>query len=145
MDQYLVPGESLKRLFSDYKAYGSLSIGYDFDNTVYDFHKQGHTYDLVIQLIKDLKSIGCTVICWTANKDHTNVIKYLEDNNIPFDGINTDGIKLPWTSRKPFYSALLDDRAGLIQVYNELRTFCDQTMLKNECDLNSLESQSTEQ
>ena len=128
MDQYLKPGASLQRLFDDYQKYGSISVGFDFDNTVYDYHKQGHTYDMVIQLLKDLHSIGCKLICWTANDNIENVINYLESKEIPFDGINTDGIALPWKPRKAFFSALLDDRAGLIQVYNELRKFCDTVM-----------------
>jgi hypothetical protein len=49
------------------------------------------------------------------------VENFLTENGIPYDGINTDGINLGWSSRKPFFSALLDDRAGLKQVYDELR------------------------
>lgn len=125
MDEFLVKGRSYERLFSEYKKHGSLMIGFDFDGTVHDYHNTGATYSLVIQLLRDLKEIGCSLLCWTAYKDHSYVIKFLEENNIPFDGVNTDGIKLPWESRKPFMSALLDDRAGLIQVYEDLRKLAD--------------------
>lgn len=125
MDEYLIEGKSYERLLSEYQKYGSLTIGFDFDGTVHDYHKTGATYNLVIQLLRDLKEIGCDLLCWTAYKDHSYVIKFLEENNIPFDGVNTDGIKLPWESRKPFMSALLDDRAGLIQVYKDLRKLVD--------------------
>ena len=60
------------------------------------------------------------MICWTAQKDLPFVETFLNENNIPWDGIITNGIDLGWDSRKPFFSALLDDRAGLLQVYNEL-------------------------
>jgi hydroxymethylpyrimidine pyrophosphatase-like HAD family hydrolase len=119
-DEYLVPGKSGERLISEYKKYGSLTIGVDFDGTLYDYHGTGASYEQVRQLLRDLKEIGCKIICWTANNDLEFVNKFLKDNNIPFDGINTDGIKLGWDSRKPFFSALLDDRAGLLQVYEEL-------------------------
>lgn len=121
-DEYLQDGKSGTRLINEYEKYGSLAIGFDFDNTVYDFHKTGATYEQVRQLLRDLKEIGCTLICWTAQKDIPFVENFLKENNIPCDGINTDGIKLGWDSRKPFFSALLDDRAGLVQVYEEL---CD--------------------
>lgn len=120
MDEYLTPGASYERLYREYKKHGSLCIGYDFDGTVNDYHKKGTSYTMVIQLLRDLKELGCKLICWTAYKDIGYVAGFLEKNNIPFDGINTDGIKLPWESRKPFFSALLDDRAGLHQVYTEL-------------------------
>lgn len=121
-DEYLEDGKSGTRLINEYDKYGSLTIGYDFDGTVYDYHKTGATYEQVRQLLRDLKEIGCKLICWTAQKDLEFVEQFLKDNNIPCDGINTDGINLGWESRKPFFSALLDDRAGLIQVYEEL---CD--------------------
>ena len=121
MDEYLVEGASLKRLMDEYGKYGSLCVGFDFDGTVYDYHKTGAKYDQVIELLRDLKQLNCKLICWTAQKDLPFVEQFLTENNIPFDGINTDGINLGWESRKPFFSALLDDRAGLIQVYNDLK------------------------
>lgn len=120
MDEFLKEGASYKRLLEEYKRHGSLCIGFDFDGTVHDYHNKGETYEMVIRLLGYLKDIGCKLICWTAYKDHAYVMDYLTKNNIPFDGINIDGIPLPWESRKPFFSALLDDRAGLAQVYAEL-------------------------
>lgn len=120
VDEYLVPGKSGQRLIDEYVKYGSLCIGVDFDGTLYDYHGTGATYDQVIKLVRDLKNIGCKIVCWTAQKDTDMVQDFLNDNNIPWDGINTDGIDLGWYSRKPFFSALLDDRAGLLQVYEEL-------------------------
>lgn len=120
MDEFLVHNASLDRLMAEYNQYGSLTIGFDFDGTVHDYHKTGATYELVIQLLRDLKSIGCKLICWTAYKDLDYVKQFCKDNNIPCDGVNEGGILLPWESKKPFFSALLDDRAGLVQVYNEL-------------------------
>jgi len=133
LDEYLKSGASYSRLLTEYYKHGSLTIGFDFDGTVHDYHNSGATYHSVIQLLRDLKEIGCTLVCWTAYKDHSYVIKFLEDNDIPFDGVNTDGITLPWESRKPFFSALLDDRAGLIQVYQELVQL-DETVKREKYD-----------
>lgn len=124
-DEYLIHNKSCERLVAEYEKYGSLTIGFDFDSTVHDYHKTGATYEQVRQLLRDLKAIGCKLICWTAYKELDYVDAFLKEHNIPFDGINTNGIKLPWESRKPFFSALLDDRAGLLQVYNELRYLVD--------------------
>jgi trehalose-6-phosphatase len=128
----LISGKSRERLINEYKKYGSLTIGFDFDGTVHDYHKTGATYEQVRQLLRDLKEIGCVLICWTAYKDLRFVEEFLKQNNIPFDGINTDGIKLPWESKKPFFSALLDDRAGLLDVYNDLRYLVDQITFEKD-------------
>lgn len=120
-DQYLQVNSSFKRLYDEYKKYGSLVIAYDFDNTVYDYHKGGHTYNDVIQLLRDLKSLGCYLTVWTANTDEKFVAQYLHMNEIPFDAINDNPPFWKGECRKIYYNALLDDRAGLAQVYAELK------------------------
>lgn len=136
MDEYLVEDASFNRLLKEYNKYGSLTIGFDFDGTVNDYHKTGATYEYVITLLRELKEIGCKLVCWTAYQDLKYVENYLKEWNIPFDSINEGGIPLPWDSKKPFFSALLDDRAGLIQVYNDLnklvRHIKSTNSLKNE-------------
>ena len=119
-DEYLVANASYLRLLSEYDKYGSIEVAFDFDNTVYDFHKKGVSYYQMIQLLKDLKSIGCNLTCFTANEDDAFIKKFLEDNRIPFDRINENPSFFVSNSRKIYFNALLDDRAGLIQVYQEL-------------------------
>lgn len=121
MDQYLVQESAYYRLLKEYKKYGSLVIAFDFDNTVYDFHKEGHTYNQVIDLLRKLKEINCYLICWTANEDEDFVSNYLVHNNIPFDAINENPPHFKHNnSKKIYYNALLDDRAGLEQVFFDL-------------------------
>lgn len=119
-DPFLIPGASYDRLLTEYDKHGSLVVGVDFDGTLHDYHKEGHTYPKLFKLLDDLSSIGCTIIVWTAYPDLNYVRKFMDENDLPCDGINSDGIGLPWTSRKPFYSVTLDDRCGLLQTYNEL-------------------------
>lgn len=121
LDEFLVKNASQDRLINEFRKYGSITVGFDFDGTVHDYHKTGATYEMVRELLRDLKGIGCTLVCWTAYKDLSYVADFLNEHNIPFDSINEGGIPLPWESKKPFFSALLDDRAGLLQVYTELR------------------------
>ncbi len=130
MDEYLKENSAYERLYAEYKKYGSLTVGFDFDGTVHDYHKTGATYEMVKKLLRDLHKLKCKLICWTAYHNLDYVNNFLVEHKIPFNGINTDGIKLGWESRKPFFSALLDDRAGLVQVYNDLTKLVD--TIKNE-------------
>lgn len=120
IDEYLKPNASFLRLLNEYRQYKSLVIAYDLDNTLYDFHKKGETYFQVMLLLQDLKNAGCYMICFTANSDRQFVEKYLIDYDIPYDAINENPPFFKCDERKIYFNALLDDRAGLIQVYNEL-------------------------
>lgn len=120
MDQYLVPNSSFLRLLNEYRQHGSIVVAYDFDNTVYDFHKKGNTYIQVMQLLRDLREIGCICICFTANDDSEFVEDYCAINGIPLDKLNENPDFFKSDAKKIYYNAFLDDRAGLQQVYQEL-------------------------
>jgi hydroxymethylpyrimidine pyrophosphatase-like HAD family hydrolase len=121
MDFYLNPENSQNRLIEEYQVHGALVVAFDFDDTVYDFHQKGRIYTKVIQLLHDLKAINCYLICWTGQDDLGFVADYLRQNNIPFDAINENPSFHTKNSRKIYANAYLDDRAGLLQVYNELK------------------------
>ena len=121
MDFYLDTINARERLLKEYNAHNSLVIAYDFDDTIYDFHKKGRTYPAVIQLLQELKSKNCYLICWTGQQDLAFVSEYLITNKIPFDTINENPPFYQSTSRKIYANAYLDDRAGLSQVYNDLK------------------------
>jgi trehalose-6-phosphatase len=121
MDFYLNSENASNRLLEEYKEHNSLVVAFDFDDTVYDFHKKGRLYNDVIQLLKDLKSTNCYLICWTGQQDLEFVSNYLNQNNIPFDAINENPPFHKSISRKIYANAYLDDRAGLKQVYDDLK------------------------
>jgi len=121
MDFYLDTENVSNRLLEEYKQYGSLVVAFDFDDTVYDFHQKGRIYNDVIALLKQLKSINCYLICWTGQENPEFVSEYLKSNDIPFDAINENPPFHKSTSRKIYANAYLDDRAGLHQVYQELK------------------------
>ncbi len=120
MDYYLNSENSKNRLLEEFRKYGTLVIAFDFDDTVYDFHKKGRLYDDVVALLRKLKEIGCYLICWTGQEDLVFVLRYLKENAIPFDAINENPLFRSSLSRKIYANAFLDDRAGLKQVYDEL-------------------------
>ena len=120
-DFYLNVDNAFNRVLQEYQKHDSLVVAYDFDNTVYDYHQQGHTYPLMIELLKELKNIGCYLIIFTANADENFVKKYCRDNSIPFDAINNNPPFYKSDSRKIYYNVLLDDRSGLRQTYDVLK------------------------
>ena len=132
IDEYLKPNASFIRLLNEYNLHKSLVIAYDLDNTLYDFHKKGETYHQVMQLLRNLKEIGCYMICFTANPDKGFIYSYLMSNNIPYDAINENPPFFKSNERKIYFNALLDDRAGLQQVYNELNLLITIIKQKNE-------------
>lgn len=120
MDEFLIPHANFKRLYEEFKHFGSISIGVDFDNTIYDYHKKGYTYPIVIELVKRAQALGMKIHIFTANETPDFVLEHCQKLGIINEGINTDGVKLGWECRKPFYSLLLDDRAGLISAVEDL-------------------------
>ena len=120
MDFYLDRENSWSRLIEEYNKYGTLVVAFDFDDTVYDYHKKGRMYRDVINLLRELKTINCYLICLTGNNDACFVKKYLNENRIPFDALNENPPFHQSTSRKIYANAYLDDRGGLKQVFDEL-------------------------
>jgi hydroxymethylpyrimidine pyrophosphatase-like HAD family hydrolase len=85
MDYYLNEDNCVNRLVEEWTNYGKIVLAVDFDDTVYDFHKKGRTYENVIELVKRCQSIGCYTVIFTANDDtehHKFIKEYLADKGI---------------------------------------------------------------
>lgn len=120
MDYYMRESNVVDRLVEEWKEHGQLVIAYDFDNTVFDYHKKGHTYEFIIELLRECKELNAHLMVYTARHDDELefVKKYLNENNIPFDSINETPDFLPFENgKKLYYNILLDDRAGLNSAY----------------------------
>jgi len=125
MDRYLKSDSAYNRLWAEYNRHGSLIVAVDYDDTIFDFHGDGESYEMVKQLVRDLKVIGCTIIIWSGNEDVNAIDIYLRENNIPWDFINENKmVNGNWVSgkdsRKVYANVYIDDRAGLAQVYEDL-------------------------
>lgn len=123
MDKYLDTEASYQRLLSEYKKYGSLIVCVDFDDSVYDFHSTGGSYEMVRQLVRDLYAKNCYIIIWTGNEDTEFVSSFLKENNIPYHSINEEcpaAVKAMGSKKKIYSNVTIDDRIGMAQVYNEL-------------------------
>jgi len=122
-DVYLNEENCINRLIDDYKKYESLAISYDFDNTIYDRHQKWYTFNNVIALLKEAKEVlgNSYFNVFTANSDLELVKSHIIKLGLPLDGINQDPPFWEPNGRKPFYSILLDDRAGLPSAYRQLK------------------------
>lgn len=109
------------RLVQEHRKYGFIVVAFDFDNTIYDYHDKGHDYSEVITLLKEAKGINCYLIAFTAEQNTQKVIDFLHEQSIPFDGINENPPFFKSEARKIYFNLLLDDRAGLLSAYNQLK------------------------
>lgn len=137
MDYYLNDQNVIDRLVREWKQYNSLVIAYDYDNTVYDYHKKGETYEDVIGLLRECKKFGSHLVVFTANDEdkYSPIIEYLKANKIPFDAINESPSFVPvQSSKKIYFNILLDDRAGLSSSYYCLKEALE--IMKKERELN---------
>lgn len=121
----------LERLKNEYDKYGKLIVAFDFDNTIYDFHKNGGDYSEVIDLLKECIKLEFDLILFTVDEDPNKVsekVRWLVSNDLwsyksSHFFVNTG--PLFSGSRKPYYNILLDDRAGLEESYNILKQVVD--------------------
>lgn len=136
-DHFLHAKNVVDRLVEEWTAHGKLIIAYDFDNTVFDYHGVGHTYDDVINLLRRCNEFGAHFIVFTAKSDAEIPFmkQYLEENNIPYDSINENLNFIPFDGRKIYYNVLLDDRAGLESAYRSLATALEIMEMKKRGEL----------
>lgn len=122
MDHYLCEENVYNRLKEEFYKYKTIIIAYDFDDTVFDFHKRGLLYTDVMELLREWKGYA-KFICFTGcmPEKYAFIEQYLHDNDIPLDSINENVMSMPFNGTKVYYNAFLDDRAGLKEVYNILK------------------------
>lgn len=116
-DWYISEENCYQRLEDEYKKYGKLIFCVDFDDTVYDFHKIGRTYDDVIDLLKRWENHS-EVIFFTGNGEdkYPQIEQYLQEKGIKYKGINCDS-SVAFGGRKVYANVYIDDRGGLPSVY----------------------------
>lgn len=122
MDYFLDDKNCIERLFNEWKKYGSIIVAYDYDNTVFDYYNKGYSYQQIVELLRECKKMKFHLTVFTSCNDDRfpEIKKYLEENNIPFDGINETPDFIPFKGRKVYFNILLDDRAGLSSAYDQL-------------------------
>lgn len=111
----------LHRLVENWESHNGIIIAFDFDNTIFDFYKKGYTYSKVIQLLKDCKEMGCTLILSTCcdESKFDFMRRICEKEGVQIDYINQSPPYIPYSGNKVYYN-ILDDRAGLSAAYEIL-------------------------
>ena len=117
---------AIERLIKEYETYGNLIIGFDFDNTIFDYHNKGGNYSKIISLLQDCKELGFTLCLYTLELNEERLkwkILYCKYYGIEPSYVNDSPILKG--HKKPFFNVLLDDRAGLESSYNILKAVVD--------------------
>lgn len=113
---------AFNRLLTEYLEYDTLYIGFDFDNTIWDYDNYGNNYEdnpnavhwEIVNVLKACKQMGLKLCLWTSCPKK-------EDEIVKNDLCKAWGIEpdyLNWSplspgATKPHFNLLLDDRAGL--------------------------------
>lgn len=139
MAKYLQANNLIQRLINEYLEHGKLIIAYDFDDTVCTYTKgnpeptrERKSNVEICELIHALRPYADFIV-WTCRSNETKnpnedlpaldeAIRWLDEHNMPYDYINTDG-KVNYGGRKIYANALLDDRAGLASIFDALHGF----------------------
>lgn len=119
-DPYMDRDRCVARLLQEYKLHKQLIVAVDFDDTVFDFHKQGYHYDRIIDLLKRCQNLGFYIMMYTAQHpdNYDKSCEYLKEKGINVHCVNKNPVKMEFGHHgKPWFSILLDDRAGLGQAY----------------------------
>ena len=112
------------RLRREWKRHGRIIVAVDFDDTVFDFHGEGHDYKEVLEVLCRCiqKNFYIMLFTGTPPSEWPRQKEFLARRGIPVNSVNVNPIDLPFgNSGKPYYNILLDDRAGLGQALDVLR------------------------
>lgn len=140
MSYFLNPVNTLDRLRREWREHGGLIVAVDFDSTLCPYKQYEIDVDseLIRQLVRELAHYGCTIIIWTAAEEerHPQVKQYLSDHAVPYHYFNEDAptSRLKYRTRKLYYNVLLDDRAGLHEVYTALCQLLNEVKYQTCCD-----------
>lgn len=129
-NSYISDRKSIDRLKKEYQEHGKLIIGFDFDNTIFDYHKEGLELQPVIDLLKKCSDLGFTMCLYSlslldSEMNLEDKEDYCEELGIKISDINDSPILRDQSEEypiKPYFNILLDDRAGLSASYNILLT-----------------------
>lgn len=134
-DPFLDEQASIDRLIAEYEMHGGLIVAFDFDDTIYDYHKEGRGYPKVIELLRRAQSLGFTLTLFTDLYADKRAIAeaYLDSISLRADYFNETPSFVPFGfAGKPYYNILLDDRAGLPSSYRQLLAVVEYAEAKNE-------------
>ena len=132
-DPYFKRDLCVDRLKDIYRKHGNIIVALDFDDTIFDFHKKGFTFESVVGIVKECQALGFPIVIFTASAKarHPFIVEYCESVGIKPTKINENAFPSPFGNEgKIFYNILLDDRAGLWEAYSQLRCLLNAILFK---------------
>ena len=120
----------VEKLTKDYRAYGNLIIGYDFDNTISPLSDFSITYihevrSLLIDLAR-IEGMRFIVITCREGEELRMVEAKLIRYGLPYNAINQNlPLSISGDPRKIFCNIMLDDKCGLpisVEILQQLYT-----------------------
>ena len=112
-DPYINRERGLRRIRKEYETHGKLIIAVDFDDTIYNTHKQeGWVYQRIVEVLLRWAP-HAYIICWTASlPERYDFIRNVFDvYGIRLDAINENAPEIDVKGPKIFASVYLDDRS----------------------------------
>lgn len=125
MDYYLEENTSLMRLKEEFQKYGKLILAVDFDDTILGYNS-GSINSKIATLLKRWKPYA-EIIIWSCRREdeYDFILRTCVEAGFVPDKINEPSDLVDFGTRKIYANAILDDRAGLKQVYNDLNIIID--------------------
>ena len=89
----------------------------DFDGVLAEYHGWqgedvfGRPMPYASDALKEFREWGWRIVIWTTRRETRALRRWLKDNDIPYDGINTSAHNPPDTNSKPIAEVYIDDRS----------------------------------
>lgn len=114
-----------KKLLEVYHKHGNLYIAFDFDDTVRDFESGLPIYP-VVEVLKECVTRGFKLILFTCREGSSLqvAIDWCKEHNISPTYVNANPETI-LSGRKPYYNILLDDKAGLSESLEILKSLLE--------------------
>lgn len=114
-----------ERLLQEYRKYKTLIVGFDFDNTIFDYHQNGGDYSEVVELLRECRRLRFNLCLFTIEDRIDWKYKVCCQLGIKPDYVNESPVIFENGGNKPYFNILLDDRAGLESAYKTLKQVVD--------------------
>lgn len=112
-----------EKIAAVYATHNNLIIAVDFDDTVYDWKDKGWDCHKVVDLLLIAQAVLNVKIILFTCRDGEKLdfaVEYVKSKGIELHGVNSNP-EYPYTSSKPFYNILLDDKACLLECCQSLQ------------------------
>lgn len=124
----------LDKLKGVHEQYGKIIVAFDFDDTLYAYGMYGDEAAIskAQSLVYRCLETGQTLLLFTCREGNLldEALFFCEQNGMFFEHVNENPLQT-FTSRKPFFNILIDDKAGIYEASKILEEYLDWVEQKN--------------